>query len=144
MPSRCPRRRQRHDRLRAGRRWRDTGHVFASTIGTPLDGPNVTHGVPGGARASRAARQRFHDTRHAAATQLLEAGEDVGVVSRILGHSAVSLTLDTYGHPTDRMTEPSAARMGRDLRGRLAAFEGTAGVQARIERPTGGVQGVGS
>ncbi|HVQ23515.1 MAG TPA: hypothetical protein VMT36_09590 [Candidatus Saccharimonadia bacterium] len=46
-----------------------------------------------------------------AATLLLESGEDVGVVSRILGHSTVSLTLDTYGHLTDRMTERAAARM---------------------------------
>jgi integrase len=111
------RRHQLEDRLRAGARWRDTGHVFASTIGTPLDGPNVTHEYQAALSPAGLPRQRFHDTRHAAATLLLESGEDVGVVSRILGHSTVSLTLDIYGHLTDRMTERAAARMD-------AIFEG--------------------
>ncbi|MET1232995.1 MAG: hypothetical protein ABWY52_09120 [Candidatus Limnocylindrales bacterium] len=42
---------------------------------------------------------------------LLESGVDVGVVSRILGHSTVSLTLDIHGHLTDRMIERAAAPM---------------------------------
>jgi integrase len=46
---------------------------------------------------------------------LLEAGEDIGVVSRLLGHSSVSLTLDTYGHLTDRMTERASARLDAAL-----------------------------
>lgn len=37
------RKRQLEERLRVGTRWKDTGHVFASSIGTPLNGPNVTH-----------------------------------------------------------------------------------------------------
>ncbi len=111
------RRRQLEDRLRAGRRWQHTGHVFASTVGTPLDGPNVTHEFQAALARAGLPRQRFHDTRHAAATLLLESGEDVGVVSRILGHSTVGLTLDIYGHLTDRMTERAAARMD-------AIFEG--------------------
>jgi integrase len=111
------RRRQLEDRLRAGTRWRDTGHVFASSIGTPLDGPNVTHEFQAALSRAGLPRQRFHDMRHAAATLLLESGEDVGVVSRILGHSTVSLTLDIYGHLTDRMTERAAARMDAILEG---------------------------
>jgi site-specific recombinase XerD len=34
--------------------------------------------------------------RHAAATLLLESGEDVGTVSRVIGHTMVTLTLDIY------------------------------------------------
>ncbi len=57
---------------------------------------------------------------------LLESGEDVGVVSRILGHSTVSLTLDIYGHLTDRMTERAAAAWTRSSRARHR-LGGTAG-----------------
>ncbi len=41
-------------------------------------------------------RIRFHDLRHAHATQLLGAGEHPKVVSERLGHSSVAFTMDTY------------------------------------------------
>ena len=43
---------------------------------------------------------RFHDLRHVAATTLLQAGVPMPVVSRILGHSSIQITVDTYGHVT--------------------------------------------
>jgi integrase len=55
--------------------------------------------------------QRFHDLRHARATLLLEDGEDLAVVSRILGHSQIATTADVYAHLTPAMLERSAARM---------------------------------
>ena len=111
------RRRQLEDRLRAGTCWSDSGHVFTSGVGTPLIGTNVTHDFQDALARAGLPRQRFHDLRHAAATLLIEAGEDLGVVSRILGHSTVTLTLNTYGHLTDRMTERAAARMDAILEG---------------------------
>jgi integrase len=41
---------------------------------------------------------RFHDLRHSAASQMLNHGIPVLVVSRILGHANPSITLNTYGH----------------------------------------------
>jgi len=41
---------------------------------------------------------RFHDLRHTAASLLLNHGIPVIVASHLLGHSKVSITLDTYGH----------------------------------------------
>jgi integrase len=41
---------------------------------------------------------RFHDLRHSVATILLEAGVHPRVVMEILGHSAISITMDTYSH----------------------------------------------
>jgi excisionase family DNA binding protein len=43
-------------------------------------------------------KMRFHDLRHTTATLLLRAGVDVVRVQRILRHSDVRLTADTYGH----------------------------------------------
>jgi integrase len=42
-----------------------------------------------------------HDLRHTAATLMLRRGVPVEVVSRILGHSKVSVTLDIYRHVLD-------------------------------------------
>lgn len=41
---------------------------------------------------------RIHDLRHTAATVLLEAGAPMAIVSRVLGHARIGLTVDTYGH----------------------------------------------
>jgi integrase len=41
-------------------------------------------------------RTRFHDLRHAHATQLLSAGVHVKAVSERLGHASTSFTMDTY------------------------------------------------
>ena len=43
-------------------------------------------------------RIRIHDLRHTAATQLLERGVHPKVVQEMLGHSTITLTLDTYSH----------------------------------------------
>jgi integrase len=56
-------------------------------------------------------RQRFHDLRHAYATLLLEDGEELGVISRTLGHANITTTANIYAHLTPAMLERTAARM---------------------------------
>jgi integrase len=56
-------------------------------------------------------RQRFHDLRHAYATLLLEDGEELGVISRTLGHANITTTANVYSHVTPSMQERTAARM---------------------------------
>ncbi|MDQ1503142.1 MAG: integrase, partial [Actinomycetota bacterium] len=46
---------------------------------------------------------RFHDLRHTAATLLLGKGIHPKVVSELLGHSQVGVTLDLYSHVTPTM-----------------------------------------
>ncbi len=41
---------------------------------------------------------RFHDLRHTAATLLLTKGVHPKIVQEMLGHSSISITLDTYSH----------------------------------------------
>ncbi len=41
---------------------------------------------------------RFHDLKHSAASIMLNHGIAPMVVAKRLGHSKVSVTLDTYGH----------------------------------------------
>ncbi len=40
----------------------------------------------------------IHALRHTFATRALEAGVPIKVVSQILGHSTVQITMDTYSH----------------------------------------------
>ncbi|BCL83681.1 hypothetical protein ccbrp13_61460 [Ktedonobacteria bacterium brp13] len=48
---------------------------------------------------------RFHDLRHSTASLLLTLGVHAKVVQELLGHSQISLTLDTYSHVLPSLQE---------------------------------------
>ena len=54
---------------------------------------------------------RIHDLRHSCATLLLAQGVNPRVVMETLGHSQVSLTLNTYSHVLPSLQRDAAARM---------------------------------
>jgi len=51
---------------------------------------------------------RIQDLRHSASILLLATGTPLHVVSRILGHSTITLTSNTYGHYTPEMRADAA------------------------------------
>ena len=63
------------------------------------------------ARAAMTGSIRFHDLRHTAATLLLGRGVHPKIVSEMLGHSTIAITLDTYSHVTPTMQREAAAAM---------------------------------
>ena len=93
------------------RLWRDGDFVFTTKVGEPLDTSTVTRAFQAALRRAGLPRQRFHDLRHACATLHLEAGEELLVVSRMLGHSTISTTADIYAHITPATLERTADRM---------------------------------
>lgn len=48
---------------------------------------------------------RFHDLRHSYATWMLDKNVNPKIVSAVLGHSDVSVTLDIYSHPNVKMQQ---------------------------------------
>jgi integrase len=54
---------------------------------------------------------RLHDLRHTFATLALSAGVHPKVVSEILGHASIAITLDTYSHAVPAMQEEAATRI---------------------------------
>ena len=65
--------------------------------------------------AAKVRRQRLYDRRHAAATLWIEAGEELAVVSRMLGHASINLTANTYGHIRPKALHRSAVRVAAFL-----------------------------
>ena len=59
---------------------------------------------------------RFHDLRHSHATQLLLQGAHPKIVSERLGHSNISITLDTYSHVLPGMQEDAVLKIDTSLR----------------------------
>ncbi len=96
--------------------------VFCTLRGTPLHVGNVMtrHFKPLLQRADLG-ELRFYDLRHTAATLLLLAGIHPKVVSEMLGHASVVLTLNTYSHVTPAMHLTAASAMDHLLLGEAAS-----------------------
>ena len=58
---------------------------------------------------------RLHDLRHTAATLMLQQGVHPKIVQERLGHSTISLTLDTYSHVAPAMQQEVAEKMDEIL-----------------------------
>jgi integrase len=103
--------RQLRERLRLGEAWHDHNLVFPSLVGTPLEGSNLLRTYYRVVAKAGLPRIRFHDLRHTAATLLLSQHVPAKVVSEMLGHANIAITLDLYSHVLPDMQEQAAAAM---------------------------------
>ncbi len=85
-------------RLAAGEAWQSLDLVCCLEDGSPINPGRLSNGFSRSAKKALGFAVRFHDLRHGAATLLLQAGVHPKVVADILGHSQISITLDTYSH----------------------------------------------
>lgn len=108
---RAHRDRQAFRRKQVGSEWRDFDLVFSGPVGGPTDPSWSRQTFYVALDAAGIPRVRFHDLRHTAATLLLLQGVHPKVVSDMLGHSTVGLTLDTYAHLLPAMHQQAAAAL---------------------------------
>jgi integrase len=88
--------------------WTDLSLVFPSGVSTPLTASNIRRAFRKLLAASGLPKIRFHDLRHTAASLMLNHGIPVLIVSKRLGHSKPSITLDVYGHLIPSRQEEAA------------------------------------
>jgi integrase len=114
---RTHRTRQVEERLKSGPAWDGTlDLVFANEIGRPIEPQNLVRRsfYPLLQRAALP-RIRFHDLRHTAATLLLSSGINPKIVSEMLGHASITITLGIYSHVLPEMQAQAAAAMDAAL-----------------------------
>ena len=99
---------QQLERQVVGDQWQDHDLIFPSVVGTPLDHRNVLKVFKEFLVQAGLPKVRFHDLRHTAATLMLQEGVHPKVVQERLGHSDISLTLNTYSHVLPSMQEEAA------------------------------------
>jgi|SRR5271157_3100621 len=98
---------------RAGDSWKHNDLIFPSNMGTPFSDANVRKDFVAVLKAANIPRIRFHDLRHTAASLMLNHGVPALVVSKILGHSSPSVTLNIYAHSTIDMQSIAAGIMDK-------------------------------
>jgi integrase len=105
--------RQQQERRALGETWQTTYDlVFPNTVGGPMELNHFRRrefcrllekaSLP---------RIRFHDLRHTVATLLFAQRINPKVVSEMLGHSDIAITLGLYGHVTPPMQQEAANAM---------------------------------
>lgn len=85
--------------------------MFRSRIVTPCDPRNVTRDFKAPLTAEKLPNIRLYDLRHSCATLLLAQGVNPRAIMETLGHSHMSLTLNTYSHVLPALQENAAAKM---------------------------------
>ena len=93
--------------------WQDHDLVFPNEVGCLLNPSNLRNRSFKRIKARSGVREdlRFHDLRHTCATLLLKGGVNAKVVSEMLGHASITITLNTYSHVLPDMQDSAADAM---------------------------------
>lgn len=109
--------RQNRERLLAGEAWEDSGLVFTTRTGRPMEGTDVTKRFQKLTRQAGLPQIRFHDLRHTCGTFLLAKGVDLQVIKQVLGHTTIAVTSALYAHVTPALEHEAMHRMDELLGG---------------------------
>lgn len=86
--------------------------IFPNLAGRPMSNANLLQrGFYPALRRAGLRKIRFHDLRHTFASLLIANGEDIVRVSRLLGHSSPTVTLNVYSHMLPQEHYGSADRL---------------------------------
>lgn len=110
--------RRRRERLAAGPAWEDSGSMFTTEAGAPLNPDWISRRFKAMTAEAGLPVIKFHATRHTAATLALQAQVDSKVVAETLGHSTDRITKDLYQHVSVQMQVGAAETVVALLAGR--------------------------
>jgi len=97
--------------LRLGVRLTDDHYVCLREDGESVWPSSLTRAFRTFMRRHKLPQIRFHDLRHSHATHLLAANVHPKIAQERLGHSNVSITLNTYSHVVPGMQQEAAAKV---------------------------------
>ena len=114
---------QARERLETGELYQRSDLVFTTNTGGILNPRNVlrTHYLV--LEAAGLPKTGFHALRHTHATLLLRAGVHPKVVQERLGHSSITMTLDTYSHVIPSLQDELAEHLDAFIEGTTRSEE---------------------
>ena len=105
------------EKLAAGEAYKDEGYVLANELGAPYHPDTISTWFETAVKDAKLPKIRLHDTRHTAASLMLASGVQPKIVSELLGHSNISITLSIYAHVMPGMAEEAGAALSASLLG---------------------------
>ncbi|WP_349268677.1 tyrosine-type recombinase/integrase [Mycolicibacterium parafortuitum] len=76
--------------MRSANQWQNSGLVFTTELGGPVDPRNLLRVIEVSARAAKVDGVGVHTLRHSAAVAWLESGVHIRAVADLLGHSSIA------------------------------------------------------
>ena len=104
--------RQRRERETRAPRGTETGFMFTTSRGTPIDPRNLYREFRRICDHAGLGHWHPHELRHSAASLMLAEGVKLHVVSQVLGHSSIRITSDVDGHLLEPDRVQAATAMG--------------------------------
>ena len=98
---------------------KDLNLIAATSNGNFLSPRNLARTWYRLLKKSELPKIRFHNLRHTHATLMLEQGWHPKIVSERLGHSSITLTIDTYSHVIPSLQREAAKDFGEMLFGSI-------------------------
>ncbi|TDB69581.1 tyrosine-type recombinase/integrase [Micromonospora sp. KC723] len=105
---------QRH-REHAGRAWQDTGLVFTTRLGTPVEPRNFHREFKTRCRKAGVREISVHTTRRTCASLLVALDVHPRVTMQILRHSQIAVTMNIYSEVATEATEKALRRLGEQF-----------------------------
>ncbi|MFY9774307.1 MAG: site-specific integrase [Trebonia sp.] len=103
------------DRARAGDTWVETGLVFTTKHGTPIDPQNFNRSFDRCITAARVPRITVHGTRKTCATLLAALDVHPRVAMHILRHSKIAVTMEIYTEAPSEATCEALRKLSEQL-----------------------------
>jgi integrase len=104
--------RQAETRLAAGTEWQDTGLVFTTALGRPIEPVVLNRDYKALLqKAGLPATLRLHDLRHSFASLMLAQGVHARTIMELMGHSSITVTMNIYGHVMPSVMREAADKM---------------------------------
>lgn len=97
------------ERVALGPEYQNNDLVVCTQFGGPVTQRAIQKVWTRFLKKTGAPKITFHDLRHTHASLLIKQGVHIKVISERLGHSSVTITMDTYGHLMPNMQEDAAA-----------------------------------
>lgn len=100
-----------------GNLWRGEDYVFTTADGSPYNPASIYNSLGKLTKKAGLPSIPLHYLRHTYATVALEAGADVGVVSKMLGHANSGITRDLYMHVSKKLKQEAAEQTSKKMFG---------------------------
>lgn len=102
---------QRLQKIKYADVYKDNNLVFCNNLGAYLVDSTIGRQYKIILKKNNIPIRKFHDMRHTFATRLFELGEEPKTVQELLGHSTVSITLNTYTHVLESVKEKAISKL---------------------------------
>ena len=92
--------------------WSDTNFVLIQDNGEPIHPQSVSRWFERFCAKNDLPKVSIHKLRHTAASIMIDSGASIATVSKRLGHSQISTTLNVYTHQIKKRDEAAAESIG--------------------------------